>query len=305
MILGTNIHQYPWGHSDPTYVWNNIPRVIDAIWSSGIRAVRFSVSSDTADTSKPSQISRAAMTMGLCRDRGLKTQLVFIAPFKFNRTDGGVFADTAAGRTSMGYTRLKAILQALPVKPDYIELENEITLNLGLVYNQGQVASDYNTTAFNEYADLLKGELQAAREVCPTSKVIVGTVAGHYGFIPWLISQGITMDIAGYHAYYRPTDNIDNWFNLGRRLQDVFIEWGLPVSVNELNGNVGLGQPTMGQQAKRGFDVFAAMPQVESIFAYEMFDTLAETGFGCCDFGASTYSIRANQADLMAAIKST
>ena len=308
MLKGINIHQYEWGSSEVNYEWKVFPRVIDAVWASGIRAVRFGVTSDTVDNSKPSQISRAAMTMGLCRDRGLKTQLVFIAPFRFNRTDNGVFTDNAAGRYSMGYTRLKALLQALPKAPDYIELENELTLAVSpkLVYNQGQIPSYYDgIAAFGEYVDLLLGELAAAREVCPTSKVIVGTVQGNYGFIPWLLSKGVSMDIAGYHAYGRPQDSLSNWFELGQNLETVFASWGLPISVNEVNGNVTLGQPSMGVQGKRFQDEFAAMPMVESIFVYEMFDSVSETGFGCCDIDSAGYSVRASQSALIGSIKGT
>lgn len=306
MLKGVNLHHKGYGSTETNYLWNTFPRVIDAVWACGIKAVRFDCSCPTTDATVPVQTVRVNTLLGLCRDRGIKTQMAFISPFKYSRTEEGNFTDDAAGRYAMGYQRLKAMLQACTVKPDYIELENEITLNVSpaLAWNQGQVVGDYETTQFLEYVDVLKGELAAAREVAPLAKVIVGTVQGNYGFIPWLLSKGVTMDIAGYHIYYRPSDNLNNWFTLGRTLPNVFTDWGLPVSINELNGNSSLGQPVMGQQAKRAIDELSVLPQVESIFGYELFDSIVQPGFGLCDLGSSTFSVRSNQADFVGSLRS-
>jgi hypothetical protein len=305
MLKGVNIHAYPYGHTEANYVWNVFPRVIDIAWSMGIRLLRLGGTKDTVDTSVPSQLARSAMQVGLCRDRGIKTQFVFQATWRWNRTDGGAYADNATGRFNMGYNALKATLQALPVKPDYIEFENEMTLWSGVAvpYNQGLIPSFYETTAFLEYLDVLKGEYAAAREFSPGSKIIVGTVQGNYGFIPWLISKGVDMDVAGYHAYMRPIDDFNNWFGLGQKLKDVFTSWGKPVTINELNGNVSLGQPVMGQQAVIAFNEFSTWPMVESILAYELFDSLIEPGFGLCTLNAGNYTVNASQAAFAALLK--
>lgn len=280
MLYGVNVHHKPYGDSNTNYLWSTAPLSVDVAASCGFGAVRVDASNYTVDTTLPNRVSRTATYLSLCKDRKLKTQMAYISPFKFSRTDFGAFADSAAGRYSMGYTLLRQLLLACPVKPDYIELENEVTLQLGMLWNQGQNVSDYNTTAFNEYADIMLGELAAAREVAPNAKVICGTVQGNYGFIPWLLSKGISMDIAGYHAYMRPIDSLENWFTLGKPLRKVFQDFGLPVSVNEINGNVSLGQPTTGTEGKRLLDAIVQWPEVESVFAYELFDSAVEPGFG-------------------------
>ena len=299
MLYGVNTHHKPYGDTNTNYLWSVAPLSVDAAASCGFGAIRFDASNYTVDATLPNRVARTATYLGLCRDRKLKTQMVYISPFKFNRTDSGAFADSAAGRYSMGYTLLKALLLACPVKPDYIELENEITINLGMLWNQGQVVSDYNTTAFNEYVDLLQGELAAVREVAPAAKVICGTVQGNYAFIPWLKSKGISMDIAGYHAYMRPIDFTDNWFTLGKKLRTVFQEFGLPVSLNEINGNVSLGQPTMASEGKRLLDAVVTWPEVESVFAYELFDTATETGFGLTTQTTNGFSRNAQSIEFL------
>lgn len=305
MLYGVNIHQKPYSSAEVNYNWSTIPRAVDAAASCGFKAVRVDCANETNDVSAPKQIARVPKILSLCKDRGLKSTLVYISPFKFNRTDGGVFADTSAGRYQMGYTLLKQLLQACPVKPDYIELENEIALNVTpkMLWSEGQVAADFEVTRYLEYVDLLAGELAAVREVAPTTKVIVGTIQGNYAFIPWLISKGIAMDIAGYHLYMRPSDSVSNWFTLGKSLSQIFSAWGLPVSINEINGNVSLGQPTMGQQAVRAVADIKDFPMVESFYAYELFDSVAEPGFGICDLAAGNFTVRTDQAGFVASLK--
>jgi hypothetical protein len=285
---GINVHAKPWGYNDP-YVWNGAPAIIDAVQALGFTAIRLDIGPSSAYTTIPNALQRTQVLMGLCRDRGIKVQLVFTLPFKSNRTNDGAFPDTPAGRYQQGLVLVRDTLLALPYTPHEIEIENEIPIACGIPWNAGQTVSEYNQTyanpgnfTFAEWAQVMKGEYDAIRAHAPTAKIILGTVSRNYAFIPWLRTQGMEPDIVGFHIYFRAgnEESLSNWQGGGSWHTQV-MAYNKPLTINEINGNPGSGQPAMAQWATKAMDEVLASPApVESVYVYELLDSAHEGGFG-------------------------
>jgi hypothetical protein len=191
MLKGVNVHQKMPVNNDPNYYFSIWPLVIDAAWTLGFRALRCDFYPATVDTQVPTDTQRANMIAGFCRDRGMKLTAVMITPFlRTSRTDGGNFPDNATGRYNMGFNLTQAKLQGMTVKPDYVELDNEITISVSpaMQYYEGTSIGEYDVTKFNEIADVLKGQYDAVRTNAPNAKIIVGTLGSYFAFVPWLFS---------------------------------------------------------------------------------------------------------------------
>lgn len=308
VLRGVNVHQKMPINNDPSYYFSIWPLVIDAAWTLGFRALRCDFGLVTVDTQVPTVTQRADMISGFCRDRGMKLTAVFITPFlRTSRTDGGAYPDTAQGRYDMGFNLTQSKLQGMSVKPDYVELDNEVTLTVtpAMPYNQGQTVGEYNVTKFLEIADVLKGQYDAVRANAPKAKIICGTVNSNFGYIPWLISKGINMDVAGFHVYYQAGDDPANWQGfVGSALQNVFTNWGKPVSVNEMNGLPSGNTAAQQTQAIRCANDMKNYANVESIYAYELFESSLDPGYSVATQSGTSWAVRANsQAFLNAMLK--
>jgi hypothetical protein len=308
MLKGVNVHQKMPVNNDPNYYFSIWPLVIDAAWTLGFRALRCDFSLGTGpDTQVPTNLKRANMIAGFCRDRGMKLTAVLITPFlRTSRTDGGNFPDNATGRYNMGFNLTQTFLQGMIIKPDYIELDNEITINVNpiMTYNQGGNISEYNVTKFNEIADVLKGQYDAVRANAPNTKIIVGTLGSNFAFIPWLISKGIDMDVAGYHAYFNPSLNPLSWQDSNQNLSDVFYSWNKPVTINEFNGFPGDNSVQQAAQALRAYNVFSNIPLVESLYVYELFESAGSPGYSIATQSGNTWSIKPNSQSFINKINS-
>jgi hypothetical protein len=281
-IRGVNIHSKPWGTPDP-YVWNNAPAVINAVATLGFNAIRMDAGGSMVNTTeRPNPIERLKTVIALCKDRDIYTQVVITLPFNGNRTDKGTFPDTAQGRYDQGYTLVKNIIEAVPTIIPEIEIENEVTQKVGMLWKNGKTLAEYNTTALNEWAELMKGEYDAIRKYSPTTKIIVGSLNNNYKYIPWLKTKGIDPDIIGYHLYFEPgsNSNLSDW-QFGGSWHDEMLRYGKPITINEINGHPNSGATSV--WGKDGLEQLRESPvPIHSIYVYELLDSAVEPGFGLC-----------------------
>jgi hypothetical protein len=275
ILRGINIHCGAWGDADTNNQANTLPRTIDVAASLGCKSIRMGIGMNTAGGGTPTAITRANWAVGLAHDRGMKATIVYQSPFGSSRTDSGNFPDTQAGRISMGTTLMTTFLNGMPIKPDFIELENEVTIQAGLTFFQGQSIGDYNTTAFSEWMDVIGGEYSVARSLAPASKIIVGTLELHFAYIDYVRTKGVSPDIAGYHIYTTPapsaTTDLRNWSNIGD-IERKFNTWGIPVTVNEINAQLPASLPqsaALAKSAADAIDQLKSMPVVAGIEVYE------------------------------------
>jgi len=285
MKLGINIHTRQRGRDDK-YAQMGPQRCVDLAKSLGFTSIRVACGHSATRVESPTQIDRLVVMMNAAKAAGLSVQIVFLLPYTSNRTDGGAFPDTPAGRYQQGRQLVTEVLLALPYMPEAIEIENEVTNACGMLYTEGQTLAEYNTAAFNGYADLMLGEYDAIRLIAPKTKIIVGTMNRNYAFIPWIMQKGINPDIVGYHLYERLGADLTRWQQradeppgaIFPNLLDALRSYGKPITINEFNGYQEPNNPAqVGATGLKTLQDILAMPAanvpVESAYCYELFES--------------------------------
>lgn len=300
ITIGVNIHTRARNRID-SYAWVGAQRAIDLAKSLGFTAVRVDCGPSATNNESPSQVDRLIDVMTAARSAGMKVQVVFTLPFGSNRTDGGAFPDTVAGRYSQGRTLVTDALLALPYMPDAIEVENEVPIKAGMLYTAGQTLVEYDTPIFNAWADLMRGEYDAIRTVAPKAKIIVGTTNRNYAFIPWMLAKGVNPDIVGYHLYPRTGQDLATWQG-GGDWHAAMRAYNKPITINELNGHQD-GTPVevgiTGAKALR--DVLASTAPIESVYVYELFES-DQSNHGICEPYGDGFIRKPSQLPLLSVV---
>jgi hypothetical protein len=281
ITIGVNLHTRPRDRID-AYAWVSPRRCVDLAKSLGFTALRVDCGPSARRVESPSALDRLIAVMTAAADAQLQVQIVFTLPYGSNPTDSGAFADTPLGRYTQGKTLMTDTLLALPYAPAAIELENEVPIKAGMLYTQGQTLVEYDTPAFNAWADLMKGEYDAVRTVLPRTKIIVGTTNRNYAFIPWIAGKGINPDIVGYHLYERAGADLATWQG-GGDWHAAMRAYGKPITVNELNGHQDGTAAEVGVTGAKSLrDVLTSSAPIESIHLYELFESDG-SNHGLCD----------------------
>jgi hypothetical protein len=162
----------------------------------------------------------------------------------------------------------------------------------------GEVAPDRqgsSTTAFDNspcahsLAAVARGISRAVQ--AHGQRVILGAVGRDWGFLWFMLQQGVAWDVTGYHTYPRadsPSLLSDAWYGAGGPLAQL-AEFGKPVTINEFNCGE-IYRPSYENQAGRPVteaclaSITAHMAELrdqqlvklESIIAYQLLDQPAE-----------------------------
>ncbi len=182
------------------------------------------------------------------------------------------------------------------------ELQNEIALykNMNVTGTTGQNATDYDTPAARLQAAVLRGMSRAIDDVRRSSglsiRIILGTNDRRFGFLRYMLEQGVIFDVTGYHIYptrYSLPLDEDPWFGQGGPLGQL-AKFNKPIHINEFNsGEIYQGAPN---RPGKAYENIAGQPvtelgysslythlnslvsqktaKIEAIYFYEIFDRL-------------------------------
>jgi hypothetical protein len=203
-----------------------------------------------ADTD-PWVATRFASLVSLAAKYGVTLEPVLALPLTWgDKTDAGKYpAGDAAAIYSQGYNRTLAFVRQFASAVGDWELGNEINLTVhdasgSPLFGKGWTASEFAAyPSMVEYANLLRGMSdaieQVRRETGRNLRRIVGTTSTMFGFIDFVKSSGVKVDVLGYHYYeHAGVDPTNYWggvrpnFNLFTKLSS----YGIPVVINEING---------------------------------------------------------------------
>lgn len=180
---------------------------------------------------------------------GVTLEVVLALPFGWgDRTDHGKYPKgDAAALYAQGYNRTYNFVSQFAHDVRDWELQNEVNLlatdsSGARLFGKGMTTAEFNTSLMNDYASLFKGMSDAIDRINAEKgtklRRIVGTTSSMFGFIDFMLSKGVKIDILGYH-YYEPkgTDPTKYWLANGStfNLFTKMASYKRPVHVNELN----------------------------------------------------------------------
>lgn len=271
--------------------------------SRSIKNYRLSVilANDTDPWSK----TRFRSLVNLAKKYGVSLQPAILLPYSWgDKTDFGRYpAGDSTALYNQGYRRTLEFVSDFAADVKVWELQNEVNLQArdaagNIMFGKGWKASEFSSQQImRNYASLLKGMSDAIDRVNQTQTVklrrIVGTTSTMFGYIDFIKSQGVKVDILGYHYYERwGVDPYNYWggvnptYNLFQKLAS----YGVPVHVNEINCaeiydafvNV-TGSSTMNRCAQNLESLLKTftsqrVANIEMLSVYELLDQPNQTG---------------------------
>jgi hypothetical protein len=180
---------------------------------------------------------------------GIRLEPELALPFSWgDRTDGGLYpAGDSAALYSQGFNRTYAFVSQFANDVQDWELQNELNLlardaSGNMLFGKGWTAAEFDQPLMNDWASVLHGMSDAIDRVMADKNValrrIVGTTSTMFGYLDFMLSKGVKIDVVGYHYYeHLGADPNNYWggtqpnFNLFTKLNS----YGKPVYVNEFN----------------------------------------------------------------------
>jgi hypothetical protein len=180
-------------------------------------------------------------------------------------------------------------------------MENELSLRPGFKSGSGQSINDYATAKAGQWAAVLRGMSRAINDVRTKTaaplRSVVDTVYVDFGLVPFLESQGVTIDKVAYHYYYSLATTPYKIYPPSGVPVDLFAELGKlgkPIIINELNaGEIyapAQGKPYNDAQALLslkthiGYILGQTEANIEGAEFYELYDEpskgAVESNFG-------------------------
>lgn len=249
---GTNAHL-------PTDQWSNIADTIVPRGMSLIRAGMW-----VHDPVNVAKIRTLAINMA---SRNIKTQTILFDPYSHPYDKSKVCdADPALVEADSFNLTTQALKNVDDVIQDF-ELQNEVSWwpNIKKPDTTGQNAGDFDTPCGHLQAANLRGMSRAiiqerTRTGLPL-RIILGTVDRFVGFYDFMLQQGVSFDVIGFHRYQRENQGplaqaTDGWFGPGGALGQ-FARFNRPVTVNEFN---------CGEIYDTDFENLADQPKTEACF---------------------------------------
>ncbi|HVW51965.1 MAG TPA: hypothetical protein VHC91_16505 [Trinickia sp.] len=179
-------------------------------------------------------------------------------------------------------------------------MENGLSLRPGFKSGSGQSINDYATATAGQWAAVLRGMSRAINDVRTKTaaplRSVADTVYVDFGLVPFLESQGVTIDKVAYHYYSLATTPYKIYPPSGVPV-DLFAELGKlgkPIIINELNaGEIyapAQGKPYNDAQALLslkthiGYILGQTEANIEGAEFYELYDEpskdAVESNFG-------------------------
>jgi len=250
-----------------------------------------------ADTD-PWVATRFATVLASANRYGVKLEPVLALPLMWgDKTDAGRYpAGDAAAIYAQGYNRTLSFVSQFASQVNDWELGNELNLTVqdasgAPLFGRGWTADEFAAyPSMTDYANLLRGMSDAIDQINASQGLnlrrIVGTTSTMFGYIDFMRSRGVKVDVIGYHYYeHTGVDPTNYWggvrppFNLFTKLGS----YGVPAAVNEMNcGEIydasfantatSPSMATCNSNLRAMLDTFGRQPAIEWIDAYELLD---------------------------------
>ena len=194
--------------------------------------------------------TRVPNIISMAKKYGIRLEPGLLLPFSWgDRTDNGRYpAGDANALYQQGYNRTYQIVSAYGGDIQDWELQNELNLvardaSGNPFFGKGWTAAEYaSQSIMNDWASVLKGMSDAIDKVAAEKNVklrrIVGTTSTMFGYVDFMLSKGVKVDVLGYHYYEHAGVDPNNYWGGVQPNFNLFVKlgsYGLPVHVNELN----------------------------------------------------------------------
>lgn len=258
---GPAIGKLKWGVNAhlPADQWSNIA---DAIVPRGMSLIRAGIWVHDA-----TNVAKARTTAINMASRNVKTTAILFNPYSHPYDKSKICdADPVLVENDSFNLTTQALKNVSDVIYDF-ELQNEVSWwpNIKKTDTTGQQASDFDTPCARLQAANLRGMSRAiiqerARTGLPL-RIILGTVDRYVGFFDFMLQQGVSFDVVGFHRYQRENQGPlaqanDGWFGPGGALGQ-FARFNRPVTINEFN---------CGEIYDADFENLANQPKTEACF---------------------------------------
>lgn len=246
---------------------------------------------------------QAALTAATAQ--GIELKPIIQVPFAWgDRTDNGQYpAGNAAALYSQGYNRTYNFVRQFATKVRDWEMGNELNLLVkdasgSPLFGRGTTAAEFDVSIMHDWAYVLRGISDAIDTINAEQSVslrrVLGTTSSMFGFIDYMRSHCVKVDVVGYHYYeHAGVDPYHYWLAAGGTF-DLFAKmasYNVPIFVNEMNcaeiydsNFVNTGTSTTMQTCSSNFatmlHTFANQTEapIEIIQAYEFFDEPTKSG---------------------------
>lgn len=229
---------------------------------------------------------------------GITVEAVLFPPFDYNdRTDSGKYpAGNSTALYNQGYNRVMGFVPYFRNTITDYELDNELNLrnlvNGSPLWGKGMTSAEFNTPLMKDWSYVLRGMSDAIAAINAKYgtklRRVVGTTGSMFGYIDYMKSQGVGVDVIGYHYYQRNGENPSaSWLATGGsyNLFTKLASYKVPVHLNEVNcgeiydssfsyvgGNTSYENCLKGLHATLSYFSKQTTANIENIDVYEMFN---------------------------------
>jgi len=193
--------------------------------------------------SDPTSLTQFITAAQIMNAKNIKVQAIVFSVFSAGQSRNGDYSANLAEVEQTAYNNTKPQIESVKNLVSEFELQNEIPLypNMAVSGATGQNTLDYDTPAGRLQAAVLRGMSRAIDDVRKASnlsfRIILGTVDRRFGFLSYMLQQGVIFDITGYHIYPSRYDGaLDEniWFGQGGPLGQL-AKFNRPIHINEFN----------------------------------------------------------------------
>jgi len=193
--------------------------------------------------SDPTSLTQFITAAQIMNAKNIKVQAIVFSVFSAGQSRNGDYSANLVEVEQTAYNNTKPQIESVKNLVSEFELQNEIPLypNMAVSGATGQNTLDYDTPAGRLQAAVLRGMSRAIDDVRKASnlsfRIILGTVDRRFGFLSYMLQQGVIFDITGYHIYPSRYDGaLDEniWFGQGGPLGQL-AKFNRPIHINEFN----------------------------------------------------------------------
>ena len=193
--------------------------------------------------SDPTSLTQFITAAQIMNAKNIKVQAIVFSVFSAGQSRNGDYSANLVEVERTAYNNTKPQIESVKNLVSEFELQNEIPLypNMAVSGATGQNTLDYDTPAGRLQAAVLRGMSRAIDDVRKASnlsfRIILGTVDRRFGFLSYMLQQGVIFDITGYHIYPSRYDGaLDEniWFGQGGPLGQL-AKFNRPIHINEFN----------------------------------------------------------------------
>jgi hypothetical protein len=241
----------------PPELWDKIP---DVIAPRGITRIRVGVWGND-----PAYIKRLRAMLTNMASHNIKAEAIIFNAYARDYPKAKMCnADLAEVEKESYEASKQAVAQTQDLIQDF-EMLNEAPLYPGVQApgTSGREASDFDTPCGRMQAANLRGMSRAIvderKRTGRPLRSILGTVSRNFGFYKFMLTQGVSFDVSGYHIYphdKHKTLDVDPWFGPG----------GLFAQLAQINKPVIMNEFNCGETYEPDFENQADQPKTETCF---------------------------------------